>query len=120
MQIQLKQSEIVDALKQYISKQGFNLAGKSVGVAFTAGRGTSGLSADIEIDELPEIPGLDECDEANGILRPTLSVVPTAAPSGEEKLAAVAAEQPKAEQTKPAEAAPATPAAAAKATSLFS
>jgi hypothetical protein len=51
MQIQLKQTEIIQALKLYISSQGINLGGKTVSVGFTAGRKDSGLSADIDITE---------------------------------------------------------------------
>ena len=62
MQIQLKQSEIVTALKQYIVKQGINLAGKTVDVAFTAGRNGTGLSADISIEDSNfVVPDLDNC-----------------------------------------------------------
>ena len=51
MQIQLKQSEIINALKLYISNQGINLNGKTVEVAFTAGRKSSGLTADVCIND---------------------------------------------------------------------
>lgn len=59
MQIQLKQTEIVTALKQYITGQGISLAGKVVEVAFTAGRKEGGLSADISIEDLdlPDFAG---------------------------------------------------------------
>ena len=52
MQIQLKQAEIITALKQYISQQGIDLASKNVEMAFTAGRKDSGLSVVIVIEEL--------------------------------------------------------------------
>ena len=76
MQIQLKQTEIVEALKQYIAKQGFNLFNKSVDIAFTAGRKDAGLIADIAIEDiqLPELQGELELEEAQ---RPALSVVVT-------------------------------------------
>jgi hypothetical protein len=51
MQIQLKQTEIIQALKLYISSQGINLGGKTVDVAFTAGRKEAGLSADVQIED---------------------------------------------------------------------
>lgn len=51
MQIQLKQSEIVTALKQYIAAQGINLNGKVVDITFTASRSAAGVVADITIDE---------------------------------------------------------------------
>ena len=53
MEIHLKQREIETALKMYISKQGIDLTGKSVVIAFTAGRKDSGLSADVSIEETP-------------------------------------------------------------------
>jgi hypothetical protein len=51
MQIQLKQTEIVAALKMYIEHQGISLHNRVVDVAFTAGRKDSGLSADIDIQD---------------------------------------------------------------------
>ena len=82
MQIQLKQSEITDALKRYITSQGFNLAGKSVNVTFTAGRGEAGLSADMVIEAATGLPVLDSDDET-GVEqqqseRPALTVVTNA------------------------------------------
>jgi hypothetical protein len=54
MQIQLKQNEIVAAIKQYVAQQGINLTGRKVEVTFTAGRKESGLSADVDItDDVP-------------------------------------------------------------------
>lgn len=49
MQISLKQSEIIAAIRGYIQDQGINLEGKIVDVAFTAGRKGAGLSADVDI-----------------------------------------------------------------------
>lgn len=51
MQITLKQSEIEIALKNYIQAMGINLAGKSIEVAFTAGRKEAGISAELDINE---------------------------------------------------------------------
>jgi hypothetical protein len=51
MQIQLKQREIEEALKGYISQQGINLAGKTVEIEFTSGRKDNGLSADLTIED---------------------------------------------------------------------
>ena len=52
MQIQLKQNEIVSALKQYITSQGINLNQRTVDISFTASRGAAGLVADITIEEV--------------------------------------------------------------------
>lgn len=56
MQVQLKQSEIIAAIKMFVSNQGIDLAGKHVEVSFTAGRKETGLTADISIEgiELPD------------------------------------------------------------------
>lgn len=63
MQIQLKQAEIVVALKDYISKKGIDLAGKNVDITFTASRKDAGLMADLSIDDLG-IPAYS-AEEAN-------------------------------------------------------
>ena len=67
MQIQLKQNEIVAALKQYITKQGIDLSSKLVEIRFTAGRKESGISADVEIEELGDIPGYTDADEPEDV-----------------------------------------------------
>lgn len=59
MQINLKQPAIIAALKQYVQAQGINLSSKTVDITFTAGRGTTGLSAEINIeDQEPEVTTL--------------------------------------------------------------
>ena len=80
MQIQLRQSEIVEALKQYIARQGINLKGKTVDISFTAGRKDAGLSADISIEDpgqqLPDLTGDDDASETTvALTKPTLAVV---------------------------------------------
>ena len=52
MLITLKQKEIETALRLYISQRGINLAGKEVVIAFTAGRKESGVSAEVNIEDL--------------------------------------------------------------------
>lgn len=97
MQIQLRQSEIIAALKQYIVMQGISLAGKTVEIGFTAGRKETGISADINIDEgtQAQLPGLD-ADEDEAPAKPTLSVVPATAEETLEEPAPPAEEAPKA------------------------
>lgn len=73
MQIQLRQTEIEAALKQYVTKLGVNLQGKSVTIGFTAGRKDSGLSADISIEDSTEFQ-LDLIADDDD--KPILSVVP--------------------------------------------
>ena len=51
MLIQLRQSEIEEALKMYVTSQGFSLVGKQVDVAFTASRGNNGVTADLDIND---------------------------------------------------------------------
>ena len=97
MQIQLKQTEIITALKGYIASQGINLAGKSVDITFTASRGAAGIVADIEINDIM-------CAPVGGIA-PMANIV------------AQATAEPEAEAT--AEEAPVVEAKAAPATSLF-
>jgi hypothetical protein len=61
MNVQLKQSEIIEALKQFIAKQGINLSGKEVTITFTAGRKESGITADLVIEDAG-IPGYTDAD----------------------------------------------------------
>lgn len=63
MQINLTQSEIVVALKNYISQQGINLYGKEVSISFTAGRKESGISAAMDIEDI-DLPQFGEAEPA--------------------------------------------------------
>ena len=63
MQISLTQSEIVVALKNYISQQGINLYGKEVNISFTAGRKEKGISAEIDIEDI-DLPQFGEAEPA--------------------------------------------------------
>ena len=56
MQINLKQTEITEALRQYIAQKGIDLRGKTVDITFTAGRKEGGLTAEINIED-HDIPG---------------------------------------------------------------
>lgn len=74
MQIQLKQTEIIAALKQYITGQGISLSGKSVDISFTAGRKEAGITADISIEDSSQpIPGFE--DLVDDSVKPVLTVV---------------------------------------------
>ena len=70
MQINLKQTEITEALRQYVTQQGISLSGKTVDIAFTAGRKEGGLSAEITIED-QDIPGFSA-----GVDRVQLALVP--------------------------------------------
>ena len=59
MQINLKQSEIEVALKNYVSQQGISLYARDVSITFTAGRKESGISAEISIEDA-DIPGFSD------------------------------------------------------------
>lgn len=100
MQINLKQSEITAALKQYLSIKGIDLVNKTVDVSFTAGRKEGGLSAEITIDD-QDIPGY-----STGGDQSVLHLVATDAP-------AEVTSEPEPEQESPVTEAP-------KTTSLFS
>lgn len=49
MRINLIETEIHDALIQYITNQGIDISGKDVTVSLTAGRGPSGHKAAVDI-----------------------------------------------------------------------
>lgn len=84
MQIQLKQVEIITALKQYITSQGIDLTGKSVTIAFTAGRKESGISADLNIEEV-DIPGFSEAEPTGlSLVTPVLKADEEAQPAVQE------------------------------------
>ena len=51
MLIQLRQSEIEAALREYIVNQGINLTNRQVDISFTSGRKDNGISADLDIVE---------------------------------------------------------------------
>ena len=55
MRIQLRQTEIEEALQQYIANQGINLTGKVVEIGFTASRSADGLTADVDITNATDI-----------------------------------------------------------------
>lgn len=56
MDIQLKQNEIEAAVRRYVSDTiGVNLAGKRLGIQFSATRGASGLVANLSIEDASDI-----------------------------------------------------------------
>lgn len=59
MQINLRQPEIEKALRDYIREQGINLYGKEVFISFTAGRKDTGLSAELNIEDIDVPPPSD-------------------------------------------------------------
>lgn len=90
MQINLKQTEITEALQQYITQKGIDLRGKTVDIAFTAGRKEGGLTAEINIED-QDIPGFTTGDDPV-----QLALVPPADPvaqPSEDETAAPVVEQ---------------------------
>ena len=85
MQINLKQTEIITALKQYIAGQGISLQGKSVDMAFTAGRKEAGISVEISIEDisLPDF-GLPEESPTAKLMVADPVVIPAASIATEE------------------------------------
>jgi len=113
MQIQLKQTEIISALKQFISSQGIDLTGKDVSVTFTAGRKESGISAEMDIEEnaLPDFAEAgDDLDPQQAAKVAVLSMV----------VSAPVLLHPAAEPAEPAETSEALTSEPVKTTSLFS
>lgn len=109
MLIKLRQPEIEEALQMYMVAQGISLEGKTVDIAFTAGRGDTGLTADLDI--------LSVASMAKAPSKPVLRAVEAAEP------AAVTQEEdidPPFEVDAPAEAKEEDEVPAASAKSLFS
>ena len=117
MQINLKQTEIIAALKQYIAGQGISLQGKSVEMAFTAGRKEAGISVEISIEDvsLPDFGLPEESPTAKLTLVADPVVIPAASIATEDTTASAIEAQ-----TEEDEQAEATPAPAAPVSRLFS
>ena len=63
MQIQIKQHEIVEALKLYLTSKGLNLKGKKVEATFAMTRKPSEVTAEVNISETTvHIPGFTDSD----------------------------------------------------------
>ena len=86
MQIQLKQNEIESALKDFISKQGINLKGRTISIVFTNGRKENGITADLSISDIPDtFPDLVANEESTTNLTLVRSVVDTSLPVSSEE-----------------------------------
>lgn len=80
MNIILKQSEIIAAIKAHLISKGMDLSDKTVDVAFTAGRKETGLTADVSIEEA-DLPDLgEEGAEAVPVAAPALTLVTASTP----------------------------------------
>lgn len=69
MQVNLKQKDIEEALKQYLTREGIQTTGKTVNMAFKNSRKTTGVSVSVEILD-NDIPNFED-------VKPKLAVVPT-------------------------------------------
>lgn len=69
MLIQLRQSEIEQALKRYIQDQGISLHGKTIEISFTSGRKDNGVSADLDINEVEETHELTMAVSPAGVIQ---------------------------------------------------
>ena len=83
MQIQLKQREIEQALKQYLENKGFDLNGKSVQTTFsTVRKPANEVIADVVIEDA-HIPGFTDTPvkpTADAPKAPVVALVPPTAP----------------------------------------
>lgn len=69
MLIQLRQTEIEHALKQFIQDQGISLRGKTIEISFTSGRKDNGVSADLDINVAVEEQDLTMAVSPSGIIQ---------------------------------------------------
>jgi hypothetical protein len=83
MEINLKQSEIEVALRQYVASQGFNLTGRAVAITFTSGRTANGLTALVDIGDVTEVPA----STVGQVGYRTLELRPSDLPSGSDGVA---------------------------------
>ena len=74
MIINLKQTEIEQALRAYVVAQGISLHGKDLTISFTAGRRESGITAEVSIEDV-EIPGFTNSVEEVVVAAPTKAAV---------------------------------------------
>ena len=69
MLIQLRQSEIEAALREYVVNQGINLTGRRVDISFTSGRKDNGISADLDINVAEDEQELTKVVSPSGVIQ---------------------------------------------------
>ena len=69
MLIQLRQSEIEVALREYIVNQGISLIGRRVDISFTSGRKDNGISADLDINVAENEQELTRVVSPSGVIQ---------------------------------------------------
>lgn len=92
MIINLKQTEIEQALRAYVVAQGISLHGKDLTISFTAGRRESGISAEISIDEV-NIPGFTDDVQVDEVASTAKAAVLSMAPAVVTEAPAVESEE---------------------------
>ena len=82
MRITLNQSEIEQALRQFVSSQGIDIQGKQVEVSLTAGRGINGFSAELTIQSKDCAADGDEiyCEPEGVVPGPVVEMVAASEP----------------------------------------
>ena len=69
MLIQLRQSEIEAALREYVVNQGINLTGRRVDISFTSGRKDNGISADLDVSVAEDEQELTRVVSPSGVIQ---------------------------------------------------
>jgi hypothetical protein len=57
MQITVDQTEIEQAIKNFIGRSGIAIENKELSVTLTAGRGPAGITASVDMTDVDELPG---------------------------------------------------------------
>lgn len=106
MRIQLRQTEIEEALQQYIANQGINLTGKVVEIGFTASRSADGLTADVDItnatDNTKPTQAIPRAVKTEAQVAEQLAAPAEEAPAQEEQATEAQAEEAPAKDVTPA------------------
>jgi len=63
MRIQLKQNEIEEAIKGFLTRQGIVVGGKKINMNFTSGRKNNGLSVEVVIEDTVIQAMPEQCDK---------------------------------------------------------
>lgn len=75
MKIHFNQTEIEAALRDFVEKQGIRLRARTVKITFTATRTGAGLTAELEIDEVPNAAPDFTLEDDAPVPRTALAVV---------------------------------------------
>ena len=105
MRIQLKQNEIEEAIKGFLTRQGIAVTGKDINMLFTSGRKNNGLSVEVVIEDAVQ-PSMSETlattlEVQDGQLTGSDNLTSVAEPEATERVEPTEPEEPAAE-VKPA------------------